>query len=310
MKKALVTGGQGFIGGHIVDRLIDDGYEVVVIDNKSSTTTDFHINTKADYIEEDVADITIYQNLYNRYGRFDHVFHLAALSKVQESLERPAMTVFDNVIGTCNLLEYCKATRPQKVVMSSTCSVYGLSENFPFKEDEPVDCLNPYSLTKRHGEEILQMYHKLYQVETLVLRYFNVFGPRAPKTGSYAPVVSKFADQIRQGEKPTVYGDGQNTRDYVHVEDVVEANILAANSGFQSSGQIFNVGTGKDYSVMDIVQMLQDSDDVERLPEREGECKKVIADISKIKKELKWKPKNNLKSYIEDLKKDLTKNKS
>jgi UDP-glucose 4-epimerase len=307
MKKALVTGGQGFIGGHLVDRLIDDKYEVVVIDNQSSTCSEFHINAKAEYIDSDISDISIYQDLFDKHGRFDHVFHLAALSKVQESIERPAMAVFDNVLGSCNVLEYCRMTRPQKVVLSSTCSVYGLNENTPFKEDEPTDCLNPYSLTKNHAEELFQLYHKMYEVETLVLRYFNVFGPRAPKTGSYAPVVSKFMDQVKLGERPTVYGTGENTRDYVHVEDVVEANVLAANSSFSSSGQVFNVGTGKDYSVMQIADMVRGDLEVEYMGAKQGECKKVVADFSKIKKELNWRPKHSLVSYVKKELKSLTK---
>ena len=307
MKKALVTGGQGFIGGHIVDRLIDDGYTVCVIDNQSSTCSEFHINAKAEYIDADISDISIYQDIFDKHGRFDHVFHLAALSKVQESIDKPSLTVFDNVMGTCNVLEYCRMTRPQKVVLSSTCSVYGLSENFPFKEDEPVDCLNPYSLTKHQAEELFNLYHKLYNVETIILRYFNVFGPRAPKTGSYAPVVSKFMDQVKIGKRPTVYGTGDNTRDYVHVDDVVEANLLAANSGLSSSGNVFNVGTGKDYSVMEIADMVRGDLDVEYLAPKQGECKKVIADISKIKKELNWNPKNNLESYVKKELKSLTK---
>ena len=307
MKKALVTGGQGFIGGHIVDRLIDDDYEVCVIDNQSSTCSEFHINAKAEYIDADISDISIYQDIFDKHGRFDHVFHLAALSKVQESIDKPSLTVFDNVMGTCNVLEYCRMTRPQKIVLSSTCSVYGLSENFPFKEDEPVDCLNPYSLTKHQAEELFKLYHKLYNVETIILRYFNVFGPRAPKTGSYAPVVSKFMDQVKIGKRPTVYGTGDNTRDYVHVDDVVEANLLAANSGLSSSGNVFNVGTGKDYSVMEIADMVRGDLDVEYLAPKQGECKKVIADISKIKKEFNWKPKNNLESYVKKELKSLTK---
>jgi UDP-glucose 4-epimerase len=201
-------------------------------------------------------------------------------------------------------------TRPQKVVLSSTCSVYGLSENIPFKEDEPTDCLNPYSLTKNHGEELFLMYHKLYNVESLVLRYFNVFGPRAPKTGSYAPVVSKFMDQVAIGKRPTIYGGGTNTRDYVHVEDVVNANLLAANSGLCLSGEIFNVGTGKDYSVLEIADMVRGDLEPEFLAPKQGECAKVVADASKIKEKLGWKPKHDLKSYVKKELKSLTKQKS
>ena len=310
MKKALVTGGQGFIGGHLVDKLVDEKYDVVVIDNQSSTSSDFHVNAKASYLNRDVADITLYQELFETHGRFDQVFHLAALSKVQESIEKPAITVFDNIVGSCNVLEYCKMTSPQKVVLSSTCSVYGLSENIPFKEDEPADCLNPYSLTKNHCEELFLMYHKLYNVEAIVLRYFNVFGPRAPKTGSYAPVVSKFMDQVSVGKRPTIYGGGTNTRDYVHVQDVVNANLLAANSGLSLSGEIFNVGTGKDYSVTDIADMVRGDLEPEFLAPKPGECKKVVAEISKIKEKLGWKPKHDLESYVKKELKSLTKQKS
>ena len=296
MKKALVTGGQGFIGGHLVDRLIKDKYEVVVIDNQSSTCSDFHINAKAIYIDGDIADISLYKDMFETHGRF-----------VQESIEKPAVAVFDNVLGSCNVLEYCRMTRPQKVVLSSTCSVYGLNENVPFNEEESPDCLNPYSLTKNQAEELFQLYHKIYSVETLILRYFNVFGPRAPKTGSYAPVVSKFIDQVKEGTSPTIYGTGSNTRDYVHVHDVVEANILAADSGLSLSGQIFNVGTGKDYSVLEIADMVKGDLDVEFMAPKEGECKKVVADISKIKKELSWEPKHDLESYVKKELKSLTK---
>jgi len=311
MKKALITGGQGFIGGHLVDRLIDDGYEVLVIDNQSSSTAEFHINAKAEYLDFDISDVTLYNELFDRATRYDYVFHLAGVSKVQESIDKPAVTVFDNVLGSCSILEFCKITKPVKVVFVSTCSVYGLSENVPFKEDEETDCLNPYSLTKRHAEELFQMYNRIYGVEVSILRLFNVFGPRAPKQGDYAPVVSKFMDQVSKGEKPTMYGTGANTRDYVHVEDVVNAMILAAESSVSLSGEIFNVGTGKDYSVREIVDMVRGDLEPEMMAPKQGECKKVIADITKIKKELGWKPKHNLKSYtqkeIKKLKKDSTK---
>ena len=291
----LVTGGKGFMGGALVDALVDRGDQVIVMDNQLSSEVDFHINAKAEYIDQDVANLAYYGELMEKHGRFDAIFHLAALSTIGDCFEKPALAVLDNVLGTVNILEYARYSRPHKVVLTSTCALYS-EKDYPFTESSEIDFKNPYSLTKGHAEDYFKAYSEIYQVETSVLRLFNVYGPRANKSS----IIEKLFKQKENGEKVTIYGSGEQTRDYVHVDDVVSALIAASESGIGLSGKTFNVGSGKDYSVNDLVKMILGPDaDVNYGVPRVGEIDKAKADISSIKENLKWKPKNKLESYIQ-----------
>ena len=255
--KALVTGGSGFIGSHLVDKLIDQGYEVLVIDNESADSERFYRNEKAQYAKQDISN---YQLTNTFYAGVDYVFHLAAESKIGPAIENPIAAAQKNVVGTCTVLQCAREWGVKKVIYSSTSSGYGNNPH-PNVESQPDDCLNPYSVTKVAGEKLCKMYTDLYDLKTITFRYFNVYGDRAPQRGQYAPVIGIFNRQRTAGEPLTIVGDGEQRRDFIHVSDVVRANILAATMDVddKSYGKVYNVGTGKNYSVNQIADWISDN---------------------------------------------------
>ena len=302
MQKAIVTGGAGFIGSHIVDRLVNDGYKVIVIDDESAESNDiFYHNDKAQYHKISIED---YDKIEPLFKDVDYVFHLAAVARIQLTMNKPEKAVSVNYTGTHNILRASKKYNIKRVMYSSTSSAYGLKNKIPLKETMPKDCLNPYSVTKTGGEDLCKMYSDVYNLETVTFRYFNVYGDRQPTKGQYAPVIGLFARQILEGGKMTVVGDGLQTRDYTNVLDVVEANILAAHSKNDVSGEIFNIGCGKNYSVLDIVEMLKPGY-FEYIPKRLGEARDTLSDISKSNKLLNWYPKIELVDWMKKYRDEL-----
>ena len=226
-KKIIVTGGNGFIGSHIVDKLADTN-DVHVIDNLSSDAAEkFYYNKNATYHK---ADITDYEAIKDIFTDTDYVFHLAAEARIQPTLINPILAAKSNMLGTCTVLQCSREACVKRVIYSSTSSAYGLKNTPPLNEEMPNDCLNPYSVTKTGGEELCKMFTKLFDLETVILRYFNVYGDRSPLRGQYAPVVGIFMRQTRSNEPMTIIGDGEQRRDFTHVEDIVEANVRAAES--------------------------------------------------------------------------------
>jgi len=293
--KCLVTGGAGFIGSNLVDKLIDLNHEVVVIDNESAEQNDsFYWNKDASNYKYDICD---YNKIDSLFKGIDCVFHLAAQSRIQPSIIDPEKTFKVNCNGTLNILKASVKNGISKFIYSSTSSYYGLKNEIPFDEDMDRDCLNPYSYTKIFGEDLCKMYSKLYKLNVIIFRYFNVYGPRQPVKGEYAPVVGIFQKQWNAGEKITVIGDGMQTRDYTHVDDVVSANLLAMDKTINIF-EIFNVGTGKKYSVLDLAKLI--GGEIDFLPQRLGEARDTQADISKITKVLKWRPTVDLNDWIGD----------
>jgi UDP-glucose 4-epimerase len=202
-------------------------------------------------------------------------------------------------MGTLNVLECARNYRVKRVMYSSTSSAYGLKNSAPQREDMEVDCLNPYSASKVAGENLCKMYNSLYGLETVIFRYFNVYGERHPLKGSYAPVVGIFDRQSSNGEPMTIVGDGLQTRDFTYVKDVVEANMLAATSANKDiTGEIFNVGSGTNHSVLDIARLI--GGEYVFVPPREGEARETLANINKIKNLLGFKPKTNLESWLKE----------
>lgn len=306
--KCIVTGGAGFIGSNLVDKLIQDGHEVTVIDNESSDAHDnFYWNEKANNYKYNVCDYIMCSDVFKRH-KPDIVFHLAAEARIQPCIDDPLKAVESNVVGTTTILELCRKYKVKRLVFSSTSSAYGLKNNTPSNENMLADCLNPYSATKVAGEEMCKMYSKLYGLETVILRYFNVYGERQPVKGQYAPVIGIFKRQKDLNQSLTIVGDGEQRRDFVHVSDVIYANILAATKIFDEwqidgtkqtiyqFGQIYNVGTGINYSIKDIAKMI--SKDYKHIESRVGEARITLADISKIQKQLDWKPKIKLNEWI------------
>ena len=296
----LVTGGAGFIGSNIVDRLIAEGNEVVVIDNEYSDAHEkFYWNSKAENYKFDIRN---YSDIEPLFKDVDFVFHLAAEARIQPAIENPTTAVEINVVGTCNVLQAARKYGVKRVIYSSTSSAYGLKNPIPLKESMPKDCLNPYSVSKTAGEELCKMYTDLFDLKTITFRYFNVYGERQPLKGQYAPVIGLFQRQHDKGEAMTIVGDGLQTRDFTYVGDVVNANLAATKceSGF---GEIFNIGTGNQTSVLDLAQMIGTANlnnkwSVVHIDKRPGECRFTQADISKAKEILKWEPKVKLEDWI------------
>ena len=294
--KALVTGGQGFIGSHIVDRLVETGHKVIVVDdNSAKCNEEFYKNEKAEYHKVSICD---YENVNPLFKDVGVVFHLAAESRIQPAILNPIYATAVNVLGTCNVLQCARENNVDRVVYSSTSAGYGLKNEPPLREDMPKDCLNPYSVTKCAGEDLCVMYAKLFGLKTVSFRYFNVYGERQPLIGQYAPVVGLFLEQNKKGESMTIVGDGQQRRDFTHVSDVVDANMLAAfTENEEAFGEVFNVGSGKNYSVLDLAKMIGGA--YEHIPARVGEARHTLADTTKIRNILKWEPKHDFKNWVQ-----------
>ena len=295
--KALVTGGAGFIGSNLVDKLIDMNWEVVVIDNESAECNEkFYWNPKADNHKLDICDYEFTRDLYNDV---DYVFHLAAESRLQPAIKNPINAVTKNSVGTCTVLQCARESGVEKVIYSSTSSAYGLNK-FPNYETDPNDCLNPYSVSKVSGEELCKLYNSLYGLKTIIFRYFNVYGERSPTTGQYAPVIGVFLRQKNSGQPLTIVGDGEQRRDFVHVQDVANANLMVAlaNLDDECYGQVYNIGSGENISILEIAQMI--SNDYVHIPPRDGEARTTLACIDKARNTFGWEPKLKVKRWIEE----------
>ena len=294
--KCIVTGGAGFIGSHIVDKLLEIGYKVVVIDNETSEVhNQFYSNEHAEYHKLDIAD---YEATRPLYDGIDVVFHCAAESRIQPAINNPLLAVRTNTLGTATVLQCSREANVKKVIYSSTSSGYGLANEPPLSETMPDDCLNPYSVSKIAGEKLCSMYYKLFGLKTVIFRYFNVYGPREPLKGPYAPVVGLFLRQHKAGQPLTVVPDGTQRRDFTHVYDVVSANILASIVELENYGEVFNVGTGKNHSVLELANMI--SNNTTMIEPRIGEAYITLANNEKIRKYLGWTPENSIEDYIKE----------
>lgn len=281
--KSLVTGGEGFIGSHLVERLKSLGHDVVVVDNRGRNS---------------VNDIRNYELMKTLMEGVDFVFHLAAESKIGTCIDNPIQAASTNELGTCTLLQAARECGVKRFVYSSTSAAYGNNE-FPNVETQPDDCLNPYSVSKVNGEKWCKTYTDLYGLKTVILRYFNVYGPGQPTSGQYAPVMGIFTRQRDAGEPLTIVGDGEQRRDFVHVSDVVNANVMVAiaNQDDEYYGQVYNVGSGINYSVNQIAAMI--SDNTTNIPARPGECRVTLANCDKIYGAFGWKPQIKLEDWID-----------
>lgn len=297
MSKLVVTGGAGFIGSHLTDALVALGHEVLVVDNLMLGKKEF-INKKAKFYKVDIRD---YKKINKIFKGAEAVFHLAADPRLQVSVEDPATTHEINVTGTLNVLLAAKQNNVKKVVFSSSCATYGEQEILPIKESFAARPLSPYGLHKLMGEEYCRLFSSLYNLSTVCLRYFNVFGPRKLATGSYPMVIPIFLDQKKKGEKLTIVGDGKSTRDYVHVSDVVRANILAWNQNTINSGAPINIGSGKQTSVNEIAALI--GGETVTIDPRFGEMRFIEADRSLAKSVLGWEPTVTLQEGLLELKK-------
>ena len=302
MKKAIVTGGAGFIGSNLVNELIKQGIEVTVIDDLS-TGFEKNINPKAHWHNLDLSKKYNLTLLISAMKDIDVVFHLAALARVQPSIEDPQTFNEVNVNGTLNVLFAAHNLGVKRFVYSASSSCYGNNLIFPTPENETTNPLSPYGLQKYIGEQYCKMFSEVYGLDTASLRYFNVYGERMNFEGAYKLVIAVFAEQMMQGKSLTITNDGKQKRDFTYVGDVVEANILAALHKGKLNGESFNIGNGDNYSVNEVANMFggEKTYGVEVL-----EPFQTLADNSKAKDILGWDPQGDLPTWIKQYKKELS----
>jgi len=295
--RVLVTGGAGFIGSHLVERLVGMGLEVFVIDNfstgKKENIGNLYFNEIRIY-EEDIENSYLKNIIFSISP--EYIFHCAALPRVEKSIASPLETHNANVNGTLNVLLASKEVGVKKVIFSSSSSVYGNKNKFPVSEKEDTNPIHPYGLQKLIGEKYCKMFSELYGLSTVSLRYHNVYGDRMAGEGAYCSVLPIFMKQKREGSPLTIVPDGNQSRDFTFVGDVVDANILAMeNEEVGKTGEVFNIGSGEDHSVNEIADLFG-GEKIFIAPRIEP--KRSLADISKARKVLGWEPKENLLEWI------------
>ncbi|MEI6564011.1 MAG: SDR family oxidoreductase [bacterium] len=301
MDLTLITGGCGFIGSHIAEALVADGVKVRVFDNFSSGKLE-NLQGFGGEIEVVRGDVCDPEALKSAMPGVTHVFHEAALVSVAISVESPVENDAINIRGTLNVLQAARAAGVKRVVLASSAAVYGNNPTLPKRENMLPEPESPYALGKLTGEYYLKLFSSLYGLETVALRYFNVFGPRQDGKSMYSGVISRFTDDLRSGRTPTIFGDGQQTRDFVYVKDVVQANLLAMRSPKVGRGEVFNVATGKAVSLIQLLDALKTITGVNVTPQfkdaRVGDIKHSLADISKIRSGLEYEPRFGLKQGL------------
>jgi UDP-glucose 4-epimerase len=296
--KIVVTGGAGFIGSHLVDFLIDSGHKVEVIDNlrigRLENIAHQLENSSFKFLKADILD---YDSIESSFKDVDWVFHLAAMADIVPSIENPTEYYKSNVNGTFNVLQACRKYNIKKIIYTASSSCYGIPDDYPTNERAEIRPQYPYALTKNLGEQLVMHWCQLYNLPAVSLRFFNVYGPRARTSGTYGAVFGVFLAQ-KIAKKPfTVVGDGNQTRDFTFVSDIVSAIVAAADSNV--SGEIINIGSNNTYSINHLVELL--GGEVVYIPKRPGEPDCTWADITKAKKMLNWEPKVSLEDGVEVL---------
>lgn len=301
-KNVVITGGLGFIGSHIANELVEKN-KVTIIDNKSTGRLE-NLNNLShenlEIIEKDLKDVDFDKVLRGK----DYVFHLAAMASVPLSVDKPIECNDENVTNTIKLLTASKNQDIKKFIFSSSAAVYGPNTNMPLKETEPLMPTSPYAASKASCELYLKAFNESYGLNTVVLRYFNVFGPKQDKNSPYAAVIPNFISALLEGKKPVIYGDGEQTRDFIYVKDVANANIKAAESDYNG---VINVASGKKISVNQLYDIIKNTLDIEiepeYLPERQGDIKHSLANPENMKNiDYKVNPEDFEKQLTETVK--------
>jgi len=291
--KVLVTGGAGFIGSNLVDALIDKGYEVGIIDD-FSTGKRSNVNPKATLYEVSLHKAST-DELVSILSGYEKVFHTAAFARVQPSIINPILYNDVNVNGTLNLLFACHRAGVKRVIYSASSSAYGDTKIFPTPETAGTDPMSPYGLQKYIGEQYCRMFSLVYGLDTVNLRYFNIYGPRMNFEGAYKTVIGVFGQQKALGKPLTITNDGEQSRDFTHVYDVVDANIKASEYDGKLNGEVFNIGNGRDITINKIADLIS-SEKV--YTGNVLEPRKNNADNTKAKQVLGWEPKHNVEDFI------------
>jgi UDP-N-acetylglucosamine/UDP-N-acetyl-alpha-D-glucosaminouronate 4-epimerase len=298
--KVLVTGGGGFIGSHIVERLLADGEEVRVLDNFATGRRE-NLLPFLDHIDLVEGDLQSYERAHNAVLGCDYVFHQAALPSVPRSVQDPLTSNASNVIGTLNVLLAARDSGVQRVVFASSSSVYGAVETLPKSEDLPTLPISPYAVAKSAAEGYCRAFNAVYGLETVALRYFNIFGPRQDPLSQYAAVIPNFITAALEDRPVTIFGDGEQSRDFTYVANVVDANLRALTSP-SASGNAYNVACGARYSLNDLVQEIGRATgreiEVHHAAERPGDVKHSQADISAAERDLGYTPAVDLEEGI------------
>ncbi len=296
--KSVVTGGAGFIGSNLVDKLVSEGHYVTVIDNLSTgrlSNISHHSKKTVKFLN---LDISKSRKLSKVIKGNSYIFHLAGLADIVPSIENPQTYYTANVTGTLNILNACRKLKIKKFIYAASASCYGIPKKYPTKEHSKIDPKYPYALTKFLGEKLVMHWGQVYKMPNLSFRFFNAYGLRSRTTGAYGAVFGVFLAQKLSGKPLTIVGNGKQTRDFIHVTDLVNA-IYKASIKKNLTGQIFNLGSGRETSVNEIAEIIGGK--TINVPKRPGEPDRSKADITKIKNELNWKPNISIKSGVNEL---------
>ena len=297
MVKSLVTGGAGFIGSNLVDQLVKKKHKVIVLDNFSTgrrSNLSHQIEKNVKIIKVDISN-NIYLDKY--FKGVDYVFHLAGMADIVPSIENPNKYFKSNVVGTLNVVQAAKKANIKKLIYAASASCYGIPDKFPTKENTKTDPMYPYAFTKWQAEELIMHWAKIYNFPAISFRFFNAYGPRSRTSGAYGAVFGVFLAQKLANKPLTIVGNGNQTRDFIHVYDLVSGIIKAALS--KKVGKIYNIGSGKEIKVNKIAKLIGGRK--VHIPKRPGEPNRSLADISKIKKDLDWQPKIKIEEGIKNL---------
>jgi len=292
MTRLLVTGGAGFIGSHLCEGLLRCGHQVRVLDNLAYGRRDF-VPAEAEFVQGDIRDLGTCRRVAEG---MDGIFHCAAMSRSGPSQDQIDTCTQSNITGTQNMLLAARDAGVRRFIYSGSSTYYG-NRTVPHRESDPPDLLNIYGLTKKVGEDYCLLFDKTSDLACVVLRYFNVYGPRQPETGAYALLLGIFLDRLAQNQALEIHGNGTQRRDFIHVRDVVAANIAAYESSVR--GEVFNVGSGTSFSVKQLADLISSNQIVTEA--RRGDAMATLADISKIKAALGWEPKISFEDGLKEL---------